>query len=205
MKHLLLKVLLSVFVVAALGQPAWAHKVIASVYASGDTIEGEIGFSNGDMAQNTVVEVFDEDGNKIGEAQTDEDGFFAYKPMARVVHVFRANLGAGHVAEIRMEIDELPDAISGPETADSETATAQVSGGAAAAVPAPVGISEDVLKENREAFRKMLHQEVNPLRREIAAYKEKNNLQTILGGIGYIVGLCGIGFYIAARRKLAKA
>ncbi|WP_346895102.1 cobalt ABC transporter permease [uncultured Roseibium sp.] len=211
MKHLLLKVLVSIFVVAALGQPAWAHKVIASVYASGDMIEGEIGFSNGDMAKDTTVEVFDENGTKIGEAQTDDDGFFTYKPTAKVVHVFRANLGAGHVAEIRMEVDELPDAISGSETADSGAMTAQAAGGGSAAAsepagtPAPVGISDDVLKENREAFRKMLHKEVNPLRREIAAYKEKNNLQTILGGIGYIVGLFGIGFYIAARRRLAKA
>lgn len=35
---------------------ALAHKVIASVYASGDVIEGEIGFSNGDMAPNELVE-----------------------------------------------------------------------------------------------------------------------------------------------------
>ncbi|NIY97843.1 cobalt ABC transporter permease, partial [Salipiger sp. HF18] len=45
--------------------------------------------------------------------------------------------------------------------------------------------------------------EVRPLRREIAAYREHNDLQSILGGIGYIVGLFGLGFYLAARRKLA--
>ena len=30
--------------------PAMAHKLIAGVFASGSSIEGEIGFSNGNMA-----------------------------------------------------------------------------------------------------------------------------------------------------------
>jgi nickel transport protein len=43
--------------------------------------------------------------------------------------------------------------------------------------------------------------EVRPLRREITAYKEKNDLQTVLGGIGYIVGLFGLAFFLMARRE----
>jgi nickel transport protein len=47
--------------------------------------------------------------------------------------------------------------------------------------------------------------ELRPLRREITAYKEKNDLQSILGGIGYIFGFFGIAYYIAARRLRDKA
>ena len=54
----------------------------------------------------------------------------------------------------------------------------------------------------RDAIAEAVRNEVRPLRREIAAYKEKNDLQTILGGIGYIAGLFGVGFYVAARRRL---
>lgn len=64
-------------------------------------------------------------------------------------------------------------------------------------------LSAALLAENRELVREMIHKEVTPLRREIAAYKEKNDLQSILGGMGYIAGLFGVFFYVAARRKLS--
>ncbi|WP_395175315.1 cobalt ABC transporter permease [Roseibium alexandrii] len=193
-------------------QPAFAHKVIASVFASGSTIQGEIGFSSGDMAIDTLVEVFDGDGNKLGETKTDEAGFFSFSPTQRVVHVFRANLGSGHVTEVRMELDELPDVIDKRQDDDGGTESAPVIEYAASfeeAVPsisssAVAQLTKAALEENRELVREMIHQEITPLRREIAAYKEKNDLQTILGGIGYIAGLFGLLFYIAARRKLAR-
>ena len=56
--------------------------------------------------------------------------------------------------------------------------------------------------EERLAIAEAVRDELRPLRREIAAYREKNDLQTILGGIGYIVGIFGLGFYVAARRRL---
>lgn len=189
--------LLVVFCLFA-ASPASAHKVIASVFASGQTIEGEIGFSNGDMAADTLVEVFDGDGNKIGETKTDEDGFFVFTPNQRVIHVFRANLGAGHVAETRMEIDELPVGLSGSGTqtlvaTTSATANPQASAGAT------------LTDRQQDLFAAAIQQEIKSLRREVAAYKEKNDLQSILGGIGYICGLFGVGFYFAGRHKLKTA
>lgn len=200
MKRLLLNALISAFLVFGFGQTAWAHKVIASVFASGDVIEGEIGFSNGDMAANTLVEIFDEQGDKIGETETDADGFFSYKPTARIVHIFHANLGAGHIADVRMEVEELPEIATTEEPGQPDTGTGQQASTAQAAPSA-----QEISKDQRKLIAEIIHREVNPLRREIAAYKEKNDLQTILGGIGYIAGLFGVGFYLAARRKLGKA
>jgi nickel transport protein len=57
-------------------------------------------------------------------------------------------------------------------------------------------------EEERQVIAKAVRDEIRPLRRELIAYREKNDLQGILGGIGYIFGLFGLGFYIAARRKL---
>jgi nickel transport protein len=48
-------------------------------------------------------------------------------------------------------------------------------------------------------------QEVRPLRREIAAYQETHDIQSILGGLGYILGLVGVVFYLMARRRLSMA
>ncbi|TCO74099.1 cobalt ABC transporter permease [Rhodovulum euryhalinum] len=163
--------------------PASAHKVVASVFASGEVIEGEIGFSSGAMAANQPIEVLDGSGNRLGAAMTDADGVFTYRPTVPVRHVFRADLGAGHVAEIEMAADEVAAilAAAGP-------------GGMPLAGPSDTDTA---------ALAAMLRDELRPLRREIAAYKEHHDLQTILGGIGYIAGIFGVGFYVAARRRLA--
>lgn len=205
--------------VAALVAPhtAVAHKVIASAYASGDTIEGEIGFSNGEMAANTKVVVTDDRGATLGETITDGDGFFVFTPTQTVIHVFEANLGAGHVARAKLSLEELPDITpnkaagtsvapvvpagdTSTSSAKSQSATSPAqTGKGAAAVPA------ELITDQRDLMLEMIRKELRPLRREIAAYKEKNNLQTILGGIGYIFGLFGLWFFFAARRRLSAA
>ncbi|MBK1636444.1 cobalt ABC transporter permease [Rhodovulum adriaticum] len=179
--------------------PAAAHKVIASAFPSGDVIEGEVGFSNGDMATDQLVEVFDGDGAKLGEARTDADGYFTYRPTAPVRHIFRADLGAGHVAEFEMTGEEvaaiLGKAAPAPATADPVVEVAP----SGAPAPALAGLST----ADKAEIARIVRDETRPLRREIAAYKEHHDLQTVLGGIGYIFGLFGLGFYLAARRRLA--
>ena len=170
---------------------SFAHKVIASVYAAGDVIEGEIGFSNGDVASGKVVEVFDPSGTKLGEIITDADGYFVFKPVKAVVHVFRSNLSAGHVAKAELAVADLPLGLRGK---------AEGAGPVWSAVPG----EKPATGAGTAEIAAMIRAEIKPLRREIAAYKERNDLQTILGGIGYILGLAGIGFYIAARRRLKE-
>jgi len=168
---------------------AQAHKVVSSAWTDGKDIEGEVGLSNGDMAQEgTVVEVFDPHSNKLGESKIDGDGLFRFTPTQSVAHTFRANLGAGHVATLIVGVDELPEHLAqGGEpspAATTQTTTVQP-------------LNADIQKLVAKAVRR----EIQPLRKEIASYKEKNDLQTLLGGIGYILGLTGVVFYIAARRK----
>ncbi|MYM56606.1 cobalt ABC transporter permease [Thalassovita mangrovi] len=174
--------------------PALAHKVIASVFPSGSAIEGEIGFSNGDMAVDQEIIVTGPDGAELGRARTDGDGFFVYTPTVPVAHTFRANLGAGHVAEATMPAEEVA-AILGKSAPVPATAPAAEQQAPASAAP--------LSAETRAMIAEAVRDEIRPLRREIAAYREHNSLQTILGGIGYILGLFGLGFYLAARRKLA--
>ncbi|SNY93549.1 nickel transport protein [Cohaesibacter sp. ES.047] len=198
--------------------PAEAHKVIASAYAEGPIIEGEIGFSNGDMATDAVVEVFDDQDNKLGEATTDEDGIFQFTPTKAVPHIFKANLGAGHVAEFRMEVDDLPDGIGADASANApveapaakEVAAAQselkAEGVDPAALKELIEVAvNDQIAQIKPIVAKAVRKETKPLRKTVAAYMEKNDMQAILGGIGYIVGLCGVGFYVAARMERKKA
>ncbi|MBV6635165.1 MULTISPECIES: cobalt ABC transporter permease [Mameliella] len=176
----------------ALPVPALAHKVIAAVFPSGSAIEGEIGFSNGDMATDQPVEVYGPDGTLLGETVTDADGFFIYTPTEPVAHTFRSDLGAGHLANVTMPAEEVARilGVAAPEPAAPAPTTA----------PAAPGVA--LSDADRAEIARIVRDEMRPLRREIAAYREKNDLQTILGGMGYILGLFGLGFYIAARRQL---
>ncbi len=178
--------------------PAAAHKVVAAAYPAGDAIEGEIGFSNGDMAAGTIVEVFDGDGARLGETTTDATGFFIWPVAARVDHVFRADLGAGHVAEIRVPAADLPQSLS-QRPPQSAAPVGAPSSAPSDPVPAS-GLTEAELALIAEAVRA----EMRPLRRELVAYREATDLQRVLGGVGYIFGLFGVGFYVAARRRLAQ-
>lgn len=184
----MLRVLICVACLALSG-PALAHKVIASVFPSGTAIEGEIGFSNGDMAADTAVQVHDGDGALLGEVRTDADGFFVYTPTAAVTHVFRADLGAGHVAEVVMAAEDVAHVLG-------------VAAPAIAARPDDARAETSFSDAEQAIIARIIRDEMRPLRREIAAYRERNDAQTILGGIGYILGLVGVGYYLAARQKL---
>lgn len=176
--------------------PALAHKVIASVFPSGSNIEGEIGMSDGTMAVGQKVEVFDDAGKKLGETVTDNDGFFLFTPLQPVAHVFRADLGAGHVAEVTMPAAEVAS-LMGQEAANG-AAGASVLGGNTPVMTAAADVHDATSAE----IATMLRNELRPIRQELTALKNASSFQSVLGGIGYIFGLFGLGFYLAARRRL---
>ncbi|SMX36849.1 cobalt ABC transporter permease [Maliponia aquimaris] len=176
----------------ALPVPTLAHNVIAAVFPSGSAIEGEIGFSNGDMAADQPVEVYGPDGALLGTTRTDAEGFFLFTPTQPVAHSFRADMGAGHVADVTLAAEDVARILG--------TAPAPTPEPAANAPAAPPG--SGLTAADRAEIATLLRDELRPLRREIAAYREKNDLQTILGGLGYILGLFGLGFYLAARRQM---
>ncbi|RBP13177.1 nickel transport protein [Roseiarcus fermentans] len=187
---------------------ALAHKVVAGAYASGDHIEGEIGFSDGSVAKNQPVDVLAEDGSKIGETKTGEDGTFTFKPTKPIVHIFHADMGGGHIANIRIEVADLPVDLAAAGAAGGGAAVGGGAAPAAAADATTAAASAATAVALSDAQKTLLLQavsnEIKPLRKEIIALKEKDDLQSILGGIGYIAGLFGLWFYVSARRSQSK-
>lgn len=179
---------------------ALAHKVVASAYPSGTVIEGQVGFSNGDMAGNARVEVFAPDGRKLGETTTDGAGNFTFTPTEPVAHEFRSDLGAGHQADFTVDQEDVEQVLGLRK--DTAQAEAEQQAVPAASAGATGGVAE-LSMADKLAIAKMVRDEVRPLTREIAAMKEHNGIQSVIGGIGYIIGLFGIGFYVAGRRRKA--
>ncbi|MGH1458030.1 MAG: cobalt ABC transporter permease [Paracoccaceae bacterium] len=200
--------LLAATLLCAMAVPAAAHKVIASIYAAGARLEGEIGFSNGVFAADTAIYVRAGDGAPLGEVVTDAEGFFVFTPTRAVAHVFHADLGAGHVVNARVEVEDLPRGLrDGPDPLPAPLPAA----GSAASQASAAGVAwqgaggaASLAVADRALLAQLLQDELRPLKREVAALKEARSVQDILGGIGYIAGLFGLGFYIAARRKLGQ-
>jgi nickel transport protein len=191
-------VLTALIVTGATTPCALAHKVVAGAYATGDAIEGEIGFSDGVMAKNIDVAVFTEAGEKLGAIKTDEHGVFRFVPTRPVTHVFKADLGAGHVAEVRVAREDLPAALAGVQPRVPLGEEASVVAGSP-----PVTTAALSLDAQRALVAEAVRAEIAPLRRELIALREKTDLQAVLGGIGYIIGLFGLWFFWAARRRKA--
>ncbi len=196
--------LLAAALLCAMAVPAAAHKVIASIYAAGARLEGEIGFSNGVFAADTAIVVTGPDGAPLGEVVTDAQGFFVFTPTRAVAHVFHADLGAGHVVNARVEVEDLPRGLrDGPDPLPAAGSAASQASAAGVAWQGAGGAASLAVAD-RALLAQLLQDELRPLKREVAALKEARSMQDILGGIGYIAGLFGLGFYIAARRKLGQ-
>ncbi len=205
----------------SLSMQALAHNVLGGVYAIGSTIEGEAGFSNGDMAKaGTLVLIQAKDGRKLGETTTDEEGFFVFEAHEKIDHHFVIDMSAGHVLNLVLPADELPENLSAQNPQQDRDAAQQASASVTtnAESTGPVNLyapSNGINNLNSasispDELQKMIEQsvarQVKPLRQELAAYKEKAGFQDILGGIGYIFGLCGLGIWWQQRKqKLANS
>lgn len=95
-----------------LALPAAAHVLKVFAEVSGDMITGQGYFSGGTFPVNTRVDVFGPNRQKVGEAITDQQGKFSFKPLKRQNYTFVIDSGEGHHAEWTVEADELPATLS---------------------------------------------------------------------------------------------
>ncbi|WP_434340169.1 hypothetical protein [Motilimonas cestriensis] len=172
-----------------------AHKVVGGVYAIGSLIEGEAGFSNGDMAhEGTVVTITNAQSHPLGSTIIDDQGIFQFQATQQQDHHFHIELGAGHVLNLTLPANELPDGLGLTQIAPQTSALS------------------DTRAEKRPSFEQNPHvianlveravaKQVTPLRKEIAALQAQRGLTDILGGLGYILGLVGLGMYFRYRQS----
>ncbi|PIE43377.1 MAG: cobalt ABC transporter permease [Gammaproteobacteria bacterium] len=184
--HILLSLVLGLWSVGLA-----AHNVVGGVYVVGSQVEGEIGFSNGDMAPaNSPVIVTDADGNQIVATTTNEDGFFTFNATQRIDHYIVADLGSGHIYKYILKAEELPDSF---EEMAPENNLAFAAAGAGLNTVDPVALQAIV--------EKAVARQIKPLRKELNAYKEKASFRDVIGGMGYILGLCGLGMWLSQRKR----
>lgn len=176
-----------------------AHNVLGGVYAIGAEVEGEVGFSNGDMAPaGSNVLVRNAEGELLLSTQTDDEGFFTFVAPARTDLHIRVDLSAGHIYETVLPADELPESLGSPSSATAKTDAATPTSASQPAIDAHDAGELSALIE------KAVAKQVKPLRQELNVYKEQASFRDTLGGIGYIFGLCGLAMYLTQQKRQRK-
>lgn len=200
MKRVTAKVLLTLVCWLMLTSSALAHKVYVSAWVEGDTVFGESGFSGGKAAKGAKVTVLDADGALLLEGITDDEGAFSF-PVPKIEDLtIVLDAGAGHQASWTVSAAELAGVDAGPAGEVSTSLEAETAGEAAASTA--LGLSA---REVEAIVARQLDEKLRPLNRMMAeAWNSGPTLSDILGGLGYILGLVGLGAYIRFRKERGR-
>jgi nickel transport protein len=177
---------------------AHAHRVNIFAWVEGDNIYTESKFSGGKPVHNGQVRVFGPDGAQLLEGTTDDQGLFHFPIPQRSDLTVEVAAGSGHANTWRITADEL-GGTNGRPTGERQTEkdTAQPSS------PAARSVSADLTTEQLEqVIGRVVDQKIAPINRRLAELQTQGpSMRDIIGGIGYIIGLVGVGTYVSYRRR----
>lgn len=180
---------------------ALAHKVTIFAWAEGDTVHTESKFSGGKLVKDGKVEVFAGNGTRLLEGRTDDKGEFSFKAPAISELKIVLTAGMGHKNSWTLSAAELGQGLSAPAGVSPQPQAPAV-----APTPSPTDSPEvgpALSAGDVEAIvARQLEQNLQPLTRMLAAQQERGpSISDIVGGIGYIIGLVGLGAYLRYRRE----
>ncbi len=172
---------------ASLVTTALAHKIVVSAWTEGPTVMVEGAFSDGSFAKHSTVTVYGKDGAVLLEGKTDEEGSFSFPVPVKADLKIVLDAGMGHVAETIIPADDITTVAGDqPATQPAEAAVAVQTAG-------PQLSKQDI----QLIVDKSLKKQLRPVMEQLS----KRKFTDILAGIGYILGLVGIGSYFNYRRK----
>lgn len=180
--------------------PALAHKVTVFAWVEGDQVHTQSKFSGGKKAVGATIRVFDPDGQQLLEGKTDKTGKFQFKkPDAQAINVV-LDASTGHRGEWFLPLTSSPGAASGKRDAPPSPPIRKTPQSSSQALAAPVsGISE---AEIRAIVDEALDRKLAPLFQLLVDSRDTGpHLTDVISGIGYILGLVGVGLYVANRKK----
>lgn len=191
-----MKILRNILLLMFLPFVAHTHNVVGMVYVIADNIEGEVGFSNGVMAEAGLpVTIVNDAGEEIASTVTVEGGTFSFAPTTYQNHTVIVDMGSGHKKEFVLDKSELPETLKSniDEVASNSMTTTNQSQSSLS-----TGLSSAELSK---AIELAVAKQVKPLNQSINELKNKSGWRDVIGGIGYIFGLCGVGIWLTSRKK----
>ena len=178
---------------------AHAHRVTIFAWVDGDTVYTQSKFSGGKRVNNGQINVYDPDGNLLLSGNTDEKGEFSFKLPGKTSLKIELLAGMGHQSEWIVQAEEVGDTKQGnsvvTDLSESDDNLSDKKSQAAVAA----GMTREEFEEVVEAA---VEKKMKPVMEMLSDLSDPGpRLQDILGGIGYIIGLAGIGAYFKNREK----
>lgn len=200
--HIFKKVSIVLILVLLIGSNGLAHKVNVFAYAENGMVYTESYFNDGRKVIDSTIEVFDARNNiLLLTGKTDKNGEFSFKiPEATGLRIV-LTASMGHKNEYLLTEDEVRDAIgvakvpekSPPEKMETEKRQAPPERATQIYDDQLQLLVEQVVEEKTAPIMKKLL--------KIEKQMQKPSLRDIIGGLGYILGLMGIGIYFRHKKK----
>jgi nickel transport protein len=180
---------------------AQAHKVTVFAWAEGDRVFTQSKFSGGKMVKAGKIEVFDNSGTLLLSGRTDEEGAFVFKAPAITDLKIVLTAGMGHQNSWLLSAAELGE--GEPTEVTTRASKSEAAGSETGKETTPAAAGPGLTAQEIEAIvSSQLEQKIKPLMHMVAASQEKGpTLHEIIGGIGYILGLVGVGTYVRFRKE----
>lgn len=185
--------------------PAMAHRVNVFAWVEGETVHTESSFPGGREVNDGRIAVFDDrTGEKLLDGQTDEKGQFSFRIPRRTDLRIEMTAGMGHKNEWIVPLDEIL-AATGEAPPAASAAAAPENATIQEGSEKPAGAAPFSSAQIEAAVERAIDRKMAPLIKGMAELrKQKTTITDVFGGIGYIIGLAGVGVYIHYRRKIRE-
>jgi len=197
--------LIIIFVICGFHGKALAHRVTVFAWVDGNTVHTQSRFSGGKAVQNGRISVYDFQEKLLLTGNTDSAGEFDFNlpGTADIRIVLDAGMGHGNEWVISAEdVESPPEKGNEPKlkttllSPNSKVVSTKLS----KTVPStPTGLTRDDIKAIVD---ESIDNKLKPMMKLLAElHDDQPSFNDILSGIGYILGLIGLGTYIHYRRK----
>jgi len=195
-------VLIASTIMVLISGVALAHKVNLFAYAENGMVYTESYFSDGRKAVNSTIEVFDATSNKfLLTGKTDDNGEFSFRiPQSTGLRIV-LTASMGHKNEYLLSEGEVKVALRREKPAVEPTPKITEKEKKELARESVTRVYDRQLESIVE---EVVEKKTAPIMKKLTKIEEqmhKPSLQEILGGVGYILGLMGIGIYFKVKSK----
>lgn len=169
-----------------------AHRVNIFTQVERDSVIGQCYYNDGTPVRKQKVEVFSSSDGKLLELETDSAGYFRFAPPVKADLKIVLYAGMGHQSETTVKASDLP------EMKNIHVEKPKITRKTAEAKDEKPVVDEESI---RRIVEDVVDEKFNALRELIVKQMRSTSLIAIIGGIGYIVGIFGLLFFLRYRKR----
>jgi len=169
-----------------------AHRVNIFTQVEHDSVIGQGYYNDGTPVRGQKVDVFSSSDGKLLELETDSAGYFRFVPPVKADLKIVLYAGMGHQSETTIKASDLP------EVKKTSLEQPKISRKTVEAKDERPVVDEESI---RRIIEEVVEEKYNALEELIVKQQKSTSLIAIIGGIGYIVGIFGLLFFLRYRKR----